>query len=242
MERKFCVKDSNLLYDSSVVSQGNSLAKASIFSRFTWTQSLHALQKPLVADDVEGILNAFSEDRKRYERMKQLRFTLAETQEAPVTLPKSKSLPLVPPFRRPQMLKLTDTTEDEETEDQTRAKKGLKTSLVTRVTTGLDKLETLITTSRSSEAENAKEQLAEITKNKQKRRLFQANGWQKRYEDLFEEKDLYSEKTAEMDKAFVTRIEEIQRQLSPDFKGTIHNVEETMRKRLGSSQMRVFAM
>lgn len=233
------MKESNLLYDSSVVSQGNAQAKAPIFARFTWTQSLHALSKPLVSDSVEGILNAFSEDRKRYERMKQMRFSLAEAQEAPIPLPKSKSQPLVPPFRRPQMLKLTDIAEDEEAEDQNRAKKALKTSLVSRVTTGLDKLEALISTSRSTDSENAKEQLAEIAKNQHKRRLFQADGWRKRYEDLFEEKDLYSEKTAEMDKAFVTRIEEIQRQLSPEFKGTAQNTEETTRKRLGSSQMRV---
>lgn len=253
MERKFGVKDSslpydpsnlnppyhpNLIYDSSLVSQTNSQMKAPMFARFTWTQSLHALHKPLVSDDVEGILDAFSEDRKRYERMKQQRFTLADIQESQAPLPKAK--PLVPPFRKPPPLRLADTTEDEDAEDQTRARKGQRTSLVSRVTTGLDRLEALILTSRSNEGESVKEQLAEVSRNSQKRRLFQTNGWQRRYEDLFREKELCSEKTVEMDRAFVTRIEEIQKQLSPDYKGTQSSTEELTRKRLGSSQMRVY--
>jgi len=248
MERKFDSSlpynpslpyDPNLIYDSALVSQTNSQGKAPIFARFTWTQSLYALHKPLISDDVEGILSGFSEDRRRYERMKQMRFSLADTQESQAPPPKAKSQPLIPPFRKPPILRLSDTTEDEDAEDQTRAKKAQRTSLVSRVSCGLDRLEALILTSRSNEGESSKEQLAETSRNLQKRRLFRTEGWRKRYEDLFGERELCSEKTAEMDRAFVGRLEEIQRQLSPEFKGTQQSPEVLTRKRLGSSQIRV---
>ena len=237
MERKVSPQDANLIYDPSQLSQFNSQTKAPIFGRFTWTQNLHALYKPEISGDVQGILNTFGEERKRYERLKQMRFTLGETQETVTTIPKTKSLPAVPPLRRPPMLRLTDIIEEDDGE---RVKRGPKPSLVARVTSGLDKLDALILTSRSSDCDTVREQLAEFTRTPRRRKLFPTDSFQDRYEDLFADRELYSEKTADMDKAFVTKIQEIQRQLSPDFKGNSPQViEEVTRKRLGSSQMRV---
>ena len=116
-----------------------------------------------------------------------------------------------------------------------------KPSLVTRLNSGLDKIDLLLT-SRSLECDSLKDQVADLTRNTKKKRMFQMDTWKEKYEDLFGERALLTERTVEMDLAFTRRIDEIQSQLSPDYKLNMMATEDLTRKKQMSSQARVGGM
>ena len=238
-EQRFPVKDLPELYDASVIGQVNSLSKTPAYSRFTWTQNLHQLKKPVVSEDVKSIIGNFDEDRKRFDKMKQMRFVVSENPPEPESsVPRPKPAHNPPPRKRDPATNKTNESQSEEDDDVTRTRKGPKPALAARVASGLEKLDSLLS-NRSVPPETVREQIEELAKHSRSKRQSLMRQLSEHCDRLFEDQTLISEKTEEMHRAFLKRITEVQSMLSPEPGRTQLTADDPQRrKQKQSSQTR----
>ena len=208
-EQRFSVKDVPEMYDASVLAQVNSLARTPAYARFTWTQSLHQLKKPVVSDEVKSIITNFDEDRKRFDKMRQMRFVVSEVPAEPDPSP-PKSKHAQPPRKKDPNKTNESQSEDEE---DARVRKAPKPTLVARVTAGLDRLDQAIS---FRSPDSVREQVEEMSKHIRTKRQAQMRQLSEHCDRIFEMQTLLSDRTEEMHRAFLKRVSEVQSMINPD--------------------------
>jgi len=223
-EQRFSVKEVPEFYDASVIAQVNSLAKTPAYARYTWTQSLHQLKKPVVSEEVKSIITNFDEDRKRFDKMKQMRFVVSEAAPEPeLTLPKSKHNQ---PPRKKDPNKTNESQSDDE--EDARVRKAPKPTLAARVTAGLERLDQAFS---SRSPDSVREQVEDMSKHIRTKRQAQMRQLSEHYDRLFETQTLLSERTEEMHRAFLKRVTEVQHMINPDLSRPQLPADDLQRKK-----------
>ena len=223
-EQRFVIKDVPELYDASLLSQTNSLAKTPAYARFTWTQSLHELRKPLVTEEVKSIITNFDEDRKRFDKMRQMRFTVSDAPPEPdSSVPKSKH---AQPPRKKDPNKTNESQSDDE--EDARVRKAPKPTLAARVASGLDRLDQAFS-ARSPDF--VREQVDELTRHTRNKRQAQMRQLSENCDRLFEAQTLLSERTEELHRAFLKRVSDVQSLIHPDILHPQLSTDDPQRKK-----------
>lgn len=223
-EQRFSVKEVPELYDASVLAQVNSLARTPAYARFTWTQSLHPLKKPAVSEEVKSIITNFDEDRKRFDKMKQMRFVVSEVVPEPDPIP-PKSKHAQPP-RKKDPNKTNESQSDDE--EDARVRKAPKPNLAARVSAGLERLDQAFS---SRSPDSVRDQVEDMSKHIRTKRQAQMRQLSEHYDRLFETQTLLSERTEEMHRAFLKRVTEVQHMINPDLSRPLLLADDPQRKK-----------